>query len=167
MTGLQSGSLIYPRELPAEWESRAEEEELEISVEDLTEENYVPKKKAFHPFSGRGYRLGRWEIVAVNVLLFLYLYCSVISRFKDYDAPLGVPLNPNIKNPTTKSVPADKSVKLSTKTFLQRHWPKESANILHKIFSGVGVRGKRGICTSKLVVNLLFILCPFPVWHPE
>eukprot|EP00064_Thunnus_orientalis_P015269 superscaffoldBa00002797_g15319 len=45
-------------ELPAEWESRAEEEELEISVEDLTEENYVPKKKAFHPFSGRGYRLG-------------------------------------------------------------------------------------------------------------
>ncbi|KAM8826159.1 UBX domain-containing protein 2A isoform 2-T2 [Synchiropus picturatus] len=46
-------------ELPAEWESRAEEEELEISVEDLTEENYVPRKKAFHPFSGRGYRLGR------------------------------------------------------------------------------------------------------------
>ncbi|XP_053743904.1 UBX domain-containing protein 2A [Synchiropus splendidus] len=45
-------------ELPAEWESRAEEEELEISVEDLTEENYVPRKKAFHPFSGRGYRLG-------------------------------------------------------------------------------------------------------------
>ncbi|XP_034084531.1 UBX domain-containing protein 2A isoform X2 [Gymnodraco acuticeps] len=46
-------------ELPAEWGSRAEEEELEISVEDLTEENYVPRKKAFHPFSGRGYRLGR------------------------------------------------------------------------------------------------------------
>ncbi|KAM6992190.1 UBX domain-containing protein 2A isoform 2-T2 [Tautogolabrus adspersus] len=46
-------------ELPAEWESRAEEEELEISVEDLTEEDYVPRKKAFHPFSGRGYRLGR------------------------------------------------------------------------------------------------------------
>ncbi|KAG7509381.1 UBX domain-containing protein 2A [Solea senegalensis] len=45
-------------ELPAEWESRAEEEELEISVEDLTEENYVPKKRAFHPFTGRGYRLG-------------------------------------------------------------------------------------------------------------
>ncbi|XP_041832330.1 UBX domain-containing protein 2A isoform X1 [Melanotaenia boesemani] len=45
-------------ELPAEWESRAEEEELEISVEDLKEENYVPKKKTFHPFSGRGYRLG-------------------------------------------------------------------------------------------------------------
>nr|XP_015803655.2 UBX domain-containing protein 2A isoform X2 [Nothobranchius furzeri] len=47
-------------ELPAEWESRAEEEELEISVEDMTEENYVYKKKAaaFHPFSGRGYRLG-------------------------------------------------------------------------------------------------------------
>ncbi|KAM6992189.1 UBX domain-containing protein 2A isoform 1-T1 [Tautogolabrus adspersus] len=45
-------------ELPAEWESRAEEEELEISVEDLTEEDYVPRKKAFHPFSGRGYRLG-------------------------------------------------------------------------------------------------------------
>lgn len=59
LSGLQSASLIYPRELPAEWESRAEEEELEISVEDLTEENYVPKKKAFHPFSGRGYRLGR------------------------------------------------------------------------------------------------------------
>ncbi|XP_058468641.1 UBX domain-containing protein 2A isoform X1 [Solea solea] len=45
-------------ELPAEWESRAEEEELEISVEDLTEGNYVPKKRAFHPFTGRGYRLG-------------------------------------------------------------------------------------------------------------
>uniref|UniRef100_A0A8C7XUQ2 UBX domain protein 2A n=1 Tax=Oryzias sinensis TaxID=183150 RepID=A0A8C7XUQ2_9TELE len=45
-------------ELPAEWESRAEEEELEISMEDFTEENYVPKKKVFHPFSGRGYRLG-------------------------------------------------------------------------------------------------------------
>ncbi|KAK7907173.1 hypothetical protein WMY93_015785 [Mugilogobius chulae] len=45
-------------ELPSEWESRAEEEELEISVEDFTEETYVPKKKAFHPFSGRGYRLG-------------------------------------------------------------------------------------------------------------
>ncbi|XP_028295631.1 UBX domain-containing protein 2A isoform X2 [Gouania willdenowi] len=45
-------------ELPAEWESRAEHEELEINVEDLTEENYVPRKKAFHPFSGRGYRLG-------------------------------------------------------------------------------------------------------------
>ncbi|KAM6915618.1 UBX domain-containing protein 2A isoform 3-T3 [Xenentodon cancila] len=46
-------------ELPAEWESRAEEDELEIIVEDLTEENYVPKKKVFHPFSGQGYRLGR------------------------------------------------------------------------------------------------------------
>ncbi|XP_071378366.1 UBX domain-containing protein 2A isoform X5 [Centroberyx affinis] len=46
-------------ELPAEWESRAEEEELEINVEDLTEETYVPRKKTFHPFSGRGYRLGR------------------------------------------------------------------------------------------------------------
>ncbi|KAM4632793.1 UBX domain-containing protein 2A [Polymixia lowei] len=45
-------------ELPAEWESRAEEQELEINVEDLTEETYVPKKKTFHPFSGRGYRLG-------------------------------------------------------------------------------------------------------------
>ncbi|XP_067098028.1 UBX domain-containing protein 2A isoform X1 [Osmerus mordax] len=45
-------------ELPVELESRAEEEELEINVEDLTEETYVPKKKTFHPFSGRGYRLG-------------------------------------------------------------------------------------------------------------
>ncbi|XP_061668222.1 UBX domain-containing protein 2A isoform X2 [Syngnathoides biaculeatus] len=45
-------------ELPAEWESRAEEEELEVNVEDLTEEEYVPRKKVFHPFSGRGYRLG-------------------------------------------------------------------------------------------------------------
>ncbi|XP_072296234.1 UBX domain-containing protein 2A [Eucyclogobius newberryi] len=45
-------------ELPPEWESRAEEEELEISVEDFTEETYVPRKKTFHPFSGRGYRLG-------------------------------------------------------------------------------------------------------------
>ncbi|CAB1444882.1 unnamed protein product [Pleuronectes platessa] len=45
-------------ELPAEWESRADEQELEINVEDLTEENYVPKKRAFHAFSGQGYRLG-------------------------------------------------------------------------------------------------------------
>ncbi|XP_030200672.1 UBX domain-containing protein 2A isoform X2 [Gadus morhua] len=45
-------------ELPLEWESRAEEEELEINVEDLTEELYVPRKKAFHAFSGHGYRLG-------------------------------------------------------------------------------------------------------------
>lgn len=45
-------------ELPTEWESRAEEEELEINMEDLTEETYVPRKKVFHPFSGRGYRLG-------------------------------------------------------------------------------------------------------------
>lgn len=54
-------TFICPRELPKEWESRAEEEELEISVEDLTEENYVPRRKAFHPFSGQGYRLGRYS----------------------------------------------------------------------------------------------------------
>lgn len=53
-------------ELPTELESRAEEEELEINVEDLTEEAYVPRKKAFHPFSGRGYRLGS---VAPRVLV--------------------------------------------------------------------------------------------------
>ena len=52
-------ALSRPRELPLEWESRAEEEELEINVEDLTEELYVPRKKAFHAFSGHGYRLGR------------------------------------------------------------------------------------------------------------
>ncbi|XP_013875530.1 UBX domain-containing protein 2A isoform X1 [Austrofundulus limnaeus] len=52
-------------ELPAELESRAEEEELEISVEDMTEENYVHKKAAFHPFSGRGYRLGRCSLLLV------------------------------------------------------------------------------------------------------
>nr|XP_046155317.1 UBX domain-containing protein 2A isoform X2 [Oncorhynchus gorbuscha] len=46
-------------ELPVELESRAEEEELEVNVEDLTEEAYVPRKKTFHPFSGPGYRLGR------------------------------------------------------------------------------------------------------------
>lgn len=57
----QNCSWVCLRELPVEWESRAEKEELEISVEDLTEENYLPKKKAFHPFSGRGYRLGRQE----------------------------------------------------------------------------------------------------------
>uniref|UniRef100_A0A4W5Q3P1 UBX domain protein 2A n=1 Tax=Hucho hucho TaxID=62062 RepID=A0A4W5Q3P1_9TELE len=45
-------------ELPVELESRAEEEELEVNVEDLTEEAYVPRKKTFHPFSGPGYRLG-------------------------------------------------------------------------------------------------------------
>ncbi|XP_061125767.1 UBX domain-containing protein 2A [Syngnathus typhle] len=45
-------------ELPAEWVSRAEEEELEVNVEVLTDEEYVPRKKVFYPFSGRGYRLG-------------------------------------------------------------------------------------------------------------
>lgn len=55
----QNWARVCLRELPMEWESRAEKEELEISVEDLTEENYLSKKKAFHPFSGRGYRLGR------------------------------------------------------------------------------------------------------------
>ncbi|XP_063079104.1 UBX domain-containing protein 2A isoform X2 [Engraulis encrasicolus] len=45
-------------ELPLELESRAEEEELEVNVEDMKEEMYVPRKKIFYPFSGRGYRLG-------------------------------------------------------------------------------------------------------------
>lgn len=45
-------------ELPLELECRAEEEELEVNVEDMKEEMYVPRKKTFHPFSGRGYRLG-------------------------------------------------------------------------------------------------------------
>ncbi|XP_051954983.1 UBX domain-containing protein 2A-like isoform X2 [Xyrauchen texanus] len=46
-------------ELPLELEERAEDEELEVNVEDMKDEVYVPKKKAFHPFTGRGYRLGR------------------------------------------------------------------------------------------------------------
>ncbi|XP_060773732.1 UBX domain-containing protein 2A isoform X1 [Neoarius graeffei] len=45
-------------ELPLELEGRADEEELEVSVEDMKDEMYVPKKKTFLPFSGRGYRLG-------------------------------------------------------------------------------------------------------------
>ncbi|XP_051952073.1 UBX domain-containing protein 2A-like isoform X2 [Xyrauchen texanus] len=45
-------------ELPLELEGRAEDEELEVNVEDMKDEVYVPKKKAFHPFTGRGYRLG-------------------------------------------------------------------------------------------------------------
>ncbi|XP_062858311.1 UBX domain-containing protein 2A isoform X2 [Trichomycterus rosablanca] len=45
-------------ELPLELEGRAEDEELEVTVEDMKDEMYVPRKKAFHPFSGRGYRLG-------------------------------------------------------------------------------------------------------------
>lgn len=49
------------RELPLELEGRigAEDEELEVSVEDMKDEMYVPRKKTFHPFSGKGYRLGR------------------------------------------------------------------------------------------------------------
>lgn len=47
------------RELPLELEGRADEEELEVSVEEMKDEMYVPKKKTFLPFSGRGYRLGR------------------------------------------------------------------------------------------------------------
>lgn len=42
-----------------ELEGRADEEELEVSVEEMKDEMYVPKKKTFLPFSGRGYRLGR------------------------------------------------------------------------------------------------------------
>ncbi|XP_018599136.1 UBX domain-containing protein 2A [Scleropages formosus] len=45
-------------ELPSELERAAEDEELEVNVEDLKEEIYVPRKKSFHPFTGRGYRLG-------------------------------------------------------------------------------------------------------------
>ncbi|XP_030627183.1 UBX domain-containing protein 2A isoform X2 [Chanos chanos] len=45
-------------ELPLELEGRAEEQELEVNVEDMKDEMYVPKKKTFHPFTGRGYRLG-------------------------------------------------------------------------------------------------------------
>lgn len=47
------------RVLPLELEGRADEEELEVSIEDMKDEMYVPKKKTFLPFSGRGYRLGR------------------------------------------------------------------------------------------------------------
>ncbi|XP_028808870.1 UBX domain-containing protein 2A [Denticeps clupeoides] len=45
-------------ELPSELEGRAEEEELEVNVEDMKDEMYVPRKKIFYPFTGRGYRLG-------------------------------------------------------------------------------------------------------------
>ncbi|XP_036437640.1 UBX domain-containing protein 2A isoform X1 [Colossoma macropomum] len=45
-------------ELPLELEGRAEDEELEVNVEDMKDEIYVPKKKTFLPFTGRGYRLG-------------------------------------------------------------------------------------------------------------
>lgn len=45
-------------ELPLELEGRAEDEELEVNVEDMKDEIYVPKKKPFLPFTGRGYRLG-------------------------------------------------------------------------------------------------------------
>lgn len=49
---------IKKGELPLELEGRAEDEELEVNVEDMKDEVYVPKKKIFHPFTGRGYRLG-------------------------------------------------------------------------------------------------------------
>ncbi|KAL4630521.1 UBX domain-containing protein 2A-like [Arapaima gigas] len=45
-------------ELPVELERAGEDKELEVNVEDLKEEVYVPRKKSFHPFTGRGYRLG-------------------------------------------------------------------------------------------------------------
>ncbi|XP_067274153.1 UBX domain-containing protein 2A isoform X1 [Pseudorasbora parva] len=45
-------------ELPLELEGRAEDEELEINMEEMKDEVYVPKKKTFHPFTGQGYRLG-------------------------------------------------------------------------------------------------------------
>ncbi|KAI7800196.1 UBX domain-containing protein 2A isoform X1 [Triplophysa rosa] len=49
---------IKKGELPLELEGRAEDEELEVNVDDMKDEVYVPKKKTFHPFTGRGYRLG-------------------------------------------------------------------------------------------------------------
>ncbi|KAJ8355528.1 hypothetical protein SKAU_G00183220 [Synaphobranchus kaupii] len=45
-------------ELPEELERRSEEGELEVIVQDMKELPYVPRKKSFHPFTGRGYRLG-------------------------------------------------------------------------------------------------------------
>ncbi|XP_051954982.1 UBX domain-containing protein 2A-like isoform X1 [Xyrauchen texanus] len=60
-------------ELPLELEERAEDEELEVNVEDMKDEVYVPKKKAFHPFTGRGYRLGsvapRAEVTSLQIWL--------------------------------------------------------------------------------------------------
>ncbi|KAJ8270469.1 hypothetical protein GJAV_G00115140 [Gymnothorax javanicus] len=45
-------------ELPEELVLRSEEGELEVIMQDMKDEPYVPRKKCFHPFSGRGYRLG-------------------------------------------------------------------------------------------------------------
>lgn len=45
-------------ELPEELERRSEEGELEVIMQDMKEEPYVPRKKSFLPFTGRGYRLG-------------------------------------------------------------------------------------------------------------
>ncbi|XP_061086126.1 UBX domain-containing protein 2A-like, partial [Conger conger] len=45
-------------ELPEELERRSEEGELEVVMQDMKDEPYVPRKRSFHPFTGRGYRLG-------------------------------------------------------------------------------------------------------------
>ncbi|XP_039604302.1 UBX domain-containing protein 2A [Polypterus senegalus] len=45
-------------ELPHELERSFPEEELEVKVKDYKEEQYIPRKKEFHPFTGQGYRLG-------------------------------------------------------------------------------------------------------------
>ncbi|XP_066560250.1 UBX domain-containing protein 2A [Amia ocellicauda] len=45
-------------QLPLEFERVCMAEELEVKVEDLKEEMYKPRRKTFHPFTGRGYRLG-------------------------------------------------------------------------------------------------------------
>lgn len=67
-----------------------------------------PRRRLFIPSAVEdtdlaGERLSLWMSYCFCIL------CSVISRFKGYRAPLGVPLNPNIKNPTTKSGTADES----------------------------------------------------------
>nr|XP_015206906.1 PREDICTED: UBX domain-containing protein 2A [Lepisosteus oculatus] len=49
---------IKKGELPLELERAFVDEELEVKVEDLKDEMYKPKRKTFHPFTGRGYRLG-------------------------------------------------------------------------------------------------------------
>ncbi|XP_053141480.1 UBX domain-containing protein 2A [Hemicordylus capensis] len=50
--------LIKKGELPPELQKICDKEEVDVKVDDKKDEMYILRKPVFHPFSGKGYRLG-------------------------------------------------------------------------------------------------------------
>ncbi|RXN23271.1 UBX domain-containing 2A-like isoform X1 [Labeo rohita] len=67
-------------ELPLELEGRAEDEELEVNVEDMKDEVYVPKKKTFHPFTGRAVELNE-DLPVTSLQIWLADGQRLVQRF--------------------------------------------------------------------------------------